>query len=152
MLKPSPAELLVGVADALDETVFPSLDRGLARNQVQAAIGIIRRCAAAIDALGPMLHAECTDLAATLRGIATADPDLVSDRPAFELVADRAVDVLGSTYPPISELIEVVTLLRGQAAALSVAAERRASSQRPEVGRLLQRMLEREESLGLSPW
>ena len=48
MLTPSPAELLEGVADALDRTVLGTMERGDARNQVQAAIGIVRRCAAAL--------------------------------------------------------------------------------------------------------
>ena len=35
MLRPSSAELLTGVADALESTVLDELDRGVARNQVE---------------------------------------------------------------------------------------------------------------------
>lgn len=152
MLRPSPSELLAGVADALDQTVLPELDRGLARNQVQAAIGIVRRCAAAMDALGPLLHAECTDLLSTLQHLASADAGLVTDHASLELASNRAAAVLGSTYPSPGELTEAVALLREQLSALAVAAEQLASPQRPEIRRLLQRMLEREQALGLSPW
>lgn len=152
MLRPSPSELLAGVADALDQTVLPALDRGPARNQVQAAIGIVRRCAAAMDTLGPVLHAECTDLVSTLQHLASADAGLLPDHASFELAADRAAAVLASTYPSLGELTEAVALLQEQAAAMAVAAEQQASPQLPEIRRLLQRMLEREQALRLSPW
>ena len=152
MLKPSPAELLVGVADALEKTVLVSMDRGPERNQVQAAIGIVRRCAAAIAVHGPLLHAECSDLTSTLRTIAAADTELASDRATFEQVLARADAVLASAYPSLAELTEAALALRDQAAVIAVLAERRASAQLPEIRRLLERMLEREEALGLSPW
>jgi len=152
VLKPSPAELLAGVAEALDETVLATMARGPARNQVQAAIGIVRRCADAVDNYGPVLHAECTDLAASLRSIATADPDGIADRPAFDLATDSADLVLASSYPSVPELIETAVSLRHQLADLAVLAERRGSDQLPAIRELLDRMLKREHELGLSPW
>jgi hypothetical protein len=152
MLKPSPAELLVGVADALDQTVLGSMDRGPERNQVQAAIGIVRRCAAAIAVHGPLLYAECSDLTSTLRSVAAVDTELLSDRASFEQVLARADAVLASVYPSQAELTEAVSALRDQAAVMAVLAERRASAGLPEIRCLLKRMLGREEALGLSPW
>ncbi|MDH3683508.1 MAG: hypothetical protein OEV40_26610 [Acidimicrobiia bacterium] len=152
MLKPSPAELLADVAQALDETVLTTLARGPARNQVQAAIGIVRRCAEAVDAFGPVLHAECADLAASLRSIAAADLDLVPDRSAFDGAADAADVVLASSYPSVPDLIETALSLRHQLAELAVLAEQRRSEQLPAIRELFERMLDREDRLGLSPW
>lgn len=119
MLKPSPAELLTGVADALDQTVLVSMDRGVARNQVQAAVGMVRRCAAAMEVHGPLLHAECADLTATLRGVAAADAELVSDRSAFEQALVGADGVLASVYPSVGELTGTALALREHAAAMA---------------------------------
>ncbi len=152
MLRPSPAELLVGVADALDQTVLDSMERGVARNQVQAAIGMVRRCATAMEVHGPLLHAECTDLTSTLRRVAAADAELLSDRTAFERTLVLADSVMGAVYPSVGVLTEAALALREHAGAMAVLAERRSSSQLGEMRRLLARMLERERALGLSPW
>ena len=106
MLRPSPSELLAGVADALESTVLDELERGVARNQVVAAIGIVRRCAAAVDRHGPLLHADVTDLAGSLAAVVDADPTLGA-APAMEasragaaLTAARGV--LGRAYPSVT--------------------------------------------------
>ena len=94
MTEPSPAELLAGVAEALEKTVLPDLERGPIRNQVMAAIGIVRRCGGAIDRYGPFLHADCADLIATLRQASGADPALVVDSTAqsFDDVTGAAAE------------------------------------------------------------
>lgn len=152
MLKPSPAELLAGVAQALDETVLAAMERGPARNQVQAAIGIVRRCSGAIDTYGPVLHTECTDLAESLRSIAAADPGVLADRSEFDLAVDAADSMLAGSYPSVSELTETALSLRLELAKLATQAERHQSGQLPAIRELFDRMLEREQSLGLSPW
>jgi hypothetical protein len=158
VLRPSPSELLTGVADALESTVLDELERGTGRNQVVAAIGIVRRCAAAIDRHGPLLHADVTDLADSLAAVVDADPALASasasasgaSRAEAALTAARAV--LGRSYPSVSELIEVDLQLREVAAALGVEAEQRGSSQVAALRALFERMVAREGELGLSPW
>ena len=152
MLSPSPTRLLGGVADALDETVLQTLERGPARNQVQAAIGIVRRCAASFDGFGPLLHAECSDLATSLRSIAEADASVVSDRAAFDDALAAADTVLAETYPPPSALIGPALSLHRVVADVAVTAERSGSTQRSAIRDLLQRMTDRQHELGLSPW
>lgn len=152
MLRPSPAELLAGVAEALEETVLTDLVRGQARNQVQAAVGIVRRCAAAIDDHGPLLHAECLDLNESLRAIAAADARLVADRTALDEPLARAAELLAGGYPPVSALTEVGLALREQLASMAVRAEAQASPQRTAISELFDRMLTRELELGMSPW
>lgn len=151
-MKPSPAELLIGVALALDETVLGTMERGPARSQVQAAIGIVRRCADAVDTYGPVLHAECTDLATSLRSISAADVDLVVDRPAFDQALAAAGVVLSAPYPSVSELIETALALRHELAGLAVRAEQERSEQLLAIRQVFVRMQEREVGLGLSPW
>ena len=153
MLRPSPSELLVGVADALESTVLDELERGMARNQVVAAIGIVRRCAAATDRHGPLLHADATDLVSSLAAVVAAEPTLLppEERRTGDVLA-AAGSVLGRAYPSISELIEVDLQLREVAAALGAEAERRGSSEITVLRELFRRMLARESELGLSPW
>ena len=153
MLRPSPSELLVGVAEALESTVLDELERGMARNQVVAAIGIVRRCAAAADRHGPLLLADVTDLVGSLAAIVAAEPTLLppEERRTGDVLA-AAGSVLGRAYPSISELIEVDLQLREVAAALGAEAEQRGSSQVTALRELFGRMLARESELGLSPW
>ncbi|MGF1599853.1 MAG: hypothetical protein ACFCVK_23570 [Acidimicrobiales bacterium] len=152
MLNPTPGRLLAGVADALDETVLPALERGPARDQVRAAVGIVRRCARAIDAFGPTVHADCVDVAGSLRAIAAADPDLVTDRVGFDVALDGAERVLAQSYPPVGDLVEVALALHAVVADVAVAVERHGSDQRAAVRALLQRMNDRQRTLDLSPW
>jgi hypothetical protein len=154
MLRPSPAELLTGVADALESTVLEELDRGLARNQVVAAIGIVRRCAAAVDRHGPLLHADVEDLVASLAAIVAAEAGLVSegDRGGVEAALEAGRRVLYSSYPSVPELIEADLALREAVAGVAVEAERTGSSGAGAVRELLRRTVAREAELGLSPW
>ncbi|MGH1492704.1 MAG: hypothetical protein ACRBK7_25475 [Acidimicrobiales bacterium] len=156
MMKPSPAELLQGVADALVDTVLPTLERGPARNQVQAAVGIVQRCASAVDRYGPILHAECSDLLATLRSVLSADPGLTPEEAvgghSLDSALAKAEAVLGQPYPAISELREIGLELRDQLAQMAVRAERQQSAELPVIRELFDRMTDREQELGLSPW
>lgn len=156
MMKPSPAELLQGVADALNNTVLPTLERGPARNQVQAAVGIVQRCASAVDRYGPAIHAECSDLRATLRSVVSDDPSLrphpSADGQAFDSVLAKADSVLGRAYPTVSDLLEIGLELREQLAFIAVRAEQQQSAELPAIRELFKRMTDREQELGLSPW
>ncbi len=152
MLSPSPSRLLAGVAHALDETVLPAMERGPARNQLLAAIGIVRRCAATVDAFGPTLHEECADLVMSLRSIVEADARLVIDRASVDAALVTADEVLAQPYPAVPDLVAAVLALHQAAADVAVAAERQRSTTRPAVRALLQRMTDRQDALGLSPW
>ena len=152
MIDPSPAELLAGVADALEQTVLGEVERGPARNQIQAAIGLVRRCSGAMDGYGPMLHAECLDLVTSLPGIVAADPELVDNRTSFDQMIEAASDVLDGTYPSIGQLSLAVRSLHEQLSSVAALAERHRSDQVGPLGDLFDRMLVRRQQLGLSPW
>ncbi len=117
-----------------------------------AAIGIVRRCAAAVDTLGPIVHAECVDLVQSLRSISTADPDLVIDRPAAEAALEEADAVLAESYPSVPALTEAALSLQAVLAGVAVAAEQQGSDQLPAIRGVLERMTDRQLNLGLSPW
>lgn len=154
MSEPSPSELLAGVADALEETVVPELQRGLTRNQILAAVGIVRRCSDAIDRYGPLLQAGCVDLIETLRSVSSADPNLVvaSSTQRLDDALRVGDDLLNATYPRPSELAAIHAELSEHLAAIVVTAQRTDSSELASLRRLLERMSEREAELGLSPW
>jgi hypothetical protein len=154
MTKPTPAELLAGVGDALEQNVLPDLDRGPARNQVMAAIGIVRRCSGAFDQYGPMLHADCLDISATLHQTSAADPSLATGDPTHDLEAVLAASdgVLSGRYPLVAELSTLQVELSEALAQVLLQAQRLSSDQLPVLRQLLSRMTERETQLGLSPW
>ena len=154
MSEPSPSELLVGVADALEQTVLPDLPRGLTRNQIMAAVGIVRRCGDAVDRYGPLLHAGCVDLVTTLRRVSSTDPNLLaaSDSQGFDDALLACDALLEAACPAPSELAQVHAELSEQVAALVVCAQRTASPALGDLRQLLERMSEREAELGLSPW
>lgn len=155
MLNPSLDELLAGMADGLAATVLPELAPGPARDELLAAIALTRRVARAVPRLGPYLHTDTADLAATLPRLWAA---VGLDEPADGPVADALA--LARSLPPdpppaATELAAADLALRAAAADLSaqlaggagpvdVAAELRA---------LLERLAAREAAeLRLSPW
>ncbi len=152
MLNPSPADLLRGVAEALDETVLPDLPRGAPRSQVQAAIGIVRRCAAAMEAHGPILYAECVDLVGTIRLVTAADGQLVDDRAALDGVLVEADLVMGAEYPSVGQLTALALELHEVLEPIAVQAEQLQSTQCAAIRGLFGRQLARAQDLGLSPW
>lgn len=70
MIAPTLEDLLLGVADALEADVLPSVGDAAARGQLSAALGIIRRAAKACDEIGPYLAADNTDIETTLDALA----------------------------------------------------------------------------------
>jgi hypothetical protein len=154
MLRPSPSELVAGVADALEQTVLAELDRGPARNQVIAAVGILRRCATAVARHGPLLHADCVDLARSLEEAAAADPRVVAEaeREGLTSTLADAQRVLGAAYPSVPELVDLDLRLRSGAAAMAAEADRVGSPQLDALRALFARMVDRDGELGLSPW
>ena len=141
MLNPSVIDLLVGVADGMRAEVLDAVEPGPARDQVTAAIGIVRRVARALTGLVPYLMADIGDLQATLG------------------LLDGPLDAATATCPdPATEgldaLIAFDLALRDRLAALAEpggavdlgAAERRILLD------ALGRMTERDAGLRLSPW
>ena len=70
MINPSISKLLSGVATSLDETVLPELAPGFARNQLVAAIALVRRAAAVDERIGSYLWEDNRDIAAVLTEVA----------------------------------------------------------------------------------
>ena len=70
MINPTISELLSGVATSLDETVLPELMPGFARNQLAAAIALIRRSAAVDERIGTYLWEDNLDITAVLSEVA----------------------------------------------------------------------------------
>ncbi len=76
MIRPSPKELLEGIADVLRESVSKELPNGETRNQVRAAAAIARRLAEVWDQVVPALEAENRDIDETLGSLAGALSEL----------------------------------------------------------------------------
>lgn len=144
MLNPSPAELLRGTADSLTE-VAEGLPVGLARDQLQAAIGLIRKVARALPALHPYLLADIDDLVATLAALKLPKGSVAE----FAELISRTAD-LPTTVPTLDELTIIDLQLREVAAA--VAATVLNQSTDATLVALLKRLTEREAALRLSPW
>lgn len=146
MLNPSVIDLLVGVADGLRAEVLEVVEPGPARDQVTAAIAIVRRVARALPGLVPYLVADIDDLQATLALLGVPPDATTATRP------DPGTDGL-------DVLIAFDLALRDRLAAL---AEPDGASElgAPELGAperrilidLLGRMTERDAGLRLSPW
>lgn len=155
MLSPSLDELLAGMADGLAATVLPELAPGPARDELLAAIALTRRVARAVPRLGPYLHADTADLAATLPRLWAA---LGLDEPADGPVADAlalARTLPSEPPPPATELAAADLALREAAAELSTALA--GDVGQPEAAAdllaLLERLAAREAAeLRLSPW
>jgi hypothetical protein len=143
MIRPTIPDLLDHVATSLAQTVLPDLTPGPARNQLQAAIAIIRRAAVASEAVGPYLWADNADIAATLGELA----------PPLGLSAPEATPA--STYPTITELRERNLSLQRDLEAtqqtLRTAPQGQRESLTPILRALVERMLQREASLNVSP-
>jgi hypothetical protein len=154
MLNPSPAELLAGVADALSSTVLPELPPGPAADQVQAAVGLLRRLARALPSLSGYLHRDIADLAHTLTDL-TAGQDRADagdgdgGHGLAELLA--AAERLPPDASPLDDLIELDLGLRAVVAAL-VGGSGLSEEAEQAVVALLARLTEREAGLRLSPW
>ncbi|MCC6437671.1 MAG: hypothetical protein IT196_21765 [Acidimicrobiales bacterium] len=140
MLNPSIVELLNTMADALRDTVLPELAPGPAHDQLRDAVALTRRIAHAVPLLPGYLHADTTDLARTLDGL--APPERGTGRAAaLPVEPPRSLD----------ELIRANLALRDEAAALARRIDL-GSTEAAELRAMLLRMVDREESLRLSPW
>ena len=141
MLNPSVIDLLSGVADGLRAEVVDALEPGPARDQVTAAIAIVRRVARALPGLVPYLMADIADLQATLAVLGAPSDSATSTRP------DPATDGL-------EVLIAFDLALRDRLAALveSDGGVDGDGSRRRVLLDALARMTERDAGLRLSPW
>ena len=82
MIHPTNQNLLLGVVDALQETVLPELPRGTAaRKQLQAALAILRRLAVSLDKGASTLAADNADMEAALHKIDEMMPGMVPVNP-----------------------------------------------------------------------
>ena len=92
MINPTISKLLGGVATSLDETVLPELEPGFARNQLVAAIALIRRAATVDERIGGYLWEDNRDITAVLSEVA---PLVGLDPPSITVDAG---------YPTLEEL------------------------------------------------
>lgn len=141
MIKPTTSELLGGVAASLDETVLPELPPGSTRNQLVAAIAIIRRCAAVGDRIGPYLWDDNRDILAVLSEVT---PLVGLDPPSSAMAA----------YPTLEELRQQNLELQEQLVAVHDAL-RDAPSDAPArvaLRALFERMLARESHVNITTW
>lgn len=142
MINPTLHRLLDGVATSLHETVLPELPAGAARNQLVAAIAIIRRAAAVGDHVAAYLHADNRDIAAVLASVG----------PSLRLPAPPTVSP--DELPSLDELRATNLTLQQ----LLVDAQQHARNHptaehvRVALRDLYSRMLERESRLNTTSW
>ena len=144
MIYPTISELLSGVATSLDETVLPELAPGSARNQLVAAIALIRRSATATESIGSYLWEDNRDMTAVLTEVA---PLVGLDPPPAEAGgADR--------YPSLEELRRRNLALQHQLVAIHDTLREDSGSARAQAAlrALYERMLARESQINTSTW
>jgi hypothetical protein len=142
MINPTISELLGGVAASLDETVLPELTPGFARNQLVAAIALVRRCAAVGDRVGPYLWDDNRDIASVLSEVAP----LVGLEPPSSVIEDA--------YPTLEELRQQNLALQQQLVAVHDALSDAPSDApaRVTLRALFERMLARESHVNITTW
>lgn len=151
MLNPSVADLLAGVADALAGTVVGELPPGPARDQVQAAVGLVRRVARALPQLTPYLQADIQDLASTLRDHWASSPEPLPMDEALGAALATAAALPDAPLPDLDALTAVDLRLRRALARLVEDPALNVASEQALRG-LFGRMEARQAALGLSPW
>ena len=142
MIYPTIGELLSGVATSLDETVLPELTPGFARNQLVAAISLIRRSATVGESIGRYLWEDNNDIASVLADLA---PLVGADPPPSTFEAD---------YPTIDELRRRNLALQHQLVSVHDALRDRpeGADGRAALRALFGRMLARESEINTSSW
>ena len=142
MINPTISELLSGVATSLDETVLPDLAPGVARNQLVAAVALIRRAATVGENIGSYLWEDNRDIVEVLQQVAS----LAGLEPP-----PTAVD---AGYPTLDELRRRNLALQQQVVAvhdrLRVQPENDAAL--GLLRSLFERMLAREAQINTSSW
>lgn len=142
MLNPSVVDLLTGVADALEADVLGELEAGPAREQLQAAIAIVRRVARTLPGYTASLLEDIEDLRATLDELGLEiDGELGAGDERVERDGRVPLDVL---------LAEDLRLRATLAAAIESAPLDGAADAALRVA--LARLNEREAALRQSPW
>ena len=142
MTEPTIDELLRGVAESLHDAVLPDLPVGAARNQLVAAIAIVRRAAATSADVPHYLWEDNRDIASVLRDVA---PSLGLDAPAAPTTAEP---------PSLAELRQVNLDLQHRlvAAQQRARADAGAFTARTALRALFERMLAREAQINTSSW
>lgn len=142
MIHPTISQLLSGVAASLDETVLPEVEPGFARNQLVAAIAVLRRAAAVDERIGSYLWEDNRDIATVLSEVA----------PLVGLDPPPAVDATG--YPTLDELRRRNIALQHQLVSIHDTLREDAGSARAQdaLRALFERMLARESQINISTW
>jgi len=142
MINPTISKLLGGVATSLDETVLPELEPGFARNQLVAAIALIRRAATVDERIGGYLWEDNRDITAVLSEVA---PLVGLDPPPITVDAG---------YPTLDELRRRNLALQHQLVAIHDTLREDSGSERAQAAlrALFERMLARESQINTSSW
>ncbi|MEO8691873.1 MAG: hypothetical protein ABI658_00070 [Acidimicrobiales bacterium] len=142
MINPTISQLLGGVAASLDETVLPELAPGFPRNQLVAAISLIRRAAAADERIGIYLWEDNRDITEVLREVA---PLVGLDRPPPDVDAG---------YPTLDDLRRRNLALQHQLIAIhdTLREDRGSARAQAALRALFERMLARESQINTSTW
>ncbi len=145
-MRPTVAELLSGIADALTTDVAPHLDDVAARHQIAAATSMLRRLAGLVPQLTPYLLTDAADIATTLQAIAP-DVDDAGVRAAIATTGEE----LDGLDPAVSSLDELHRVHDRLLAVLDdVVARAPSGPGAPALRALLERMVVRERDLGAS--
>ena len=142
MINPTISKLLSGVATSLDESVLPELEPGFARNQLVAAIALIRRAATVDERIGSYLWEDNRDITSVLSEVA---PLVGLDPPP------TAVD---AGYLTLDELRQRNLALQHQLVAIHDTLREDSGSDRAQAAlrALFERMLARESQINTSTW
>jgi hypothetical protein len=99
VIRPTPAELLARIADALTDTVLPELSDEAARIQLQVAALVLRRLAGPAGDVAPYLDSDNRDIAGALH-VWSATVDL---GPGGRATVDDAL--AAAPVPTVAELV-----------------------------------------------
>jgi hypothetical protein len=142
MINPKISELLSGVATSLDETVLPELAPGFARNQLVAAVALIRRAAIVGDNIGSYLWEDNRDITMVLSELA----------PVAGL--EPPPTAVNTEYPTVDELRRRNLALQQHVVAVhdSLRAQPNSDASLGVLRALFERMLAREAEINTSSW
>lgn len=150
MIRPGVGELLEGVAASLEDGVIPGLAPATsARNQVRAAIAILRRVASVWDQVVPTLAEDSRDIEDTLRRVASLLGPAGVVSPGFLESLGGQADAGDGSYATESRrneaLQELLVELQGLLGEREV--EEGVSTARAELAALTRRMIARDRLL-----
>ncbi len=145
-MRPTVPELLRGIADALDADAVAAIDDLHARQQVVAAVGVLRRIATLVPHLHAILLADIDDIVATLATVADRLPTEQATRLATVTADADGLDVRRATLDALDAVHQSVLGLLDDA----VVAAGHDATLDATLHALVVRVLDRERAIGAS--